>query len=155
MTVMEKSGVTFQPEFVEDSIQDAIPLIQEHWDGLEHYANEPLDLDVTAYKKLDDACLLRVFTARESDGAIVGYCVFFVKYSFMSKKVLEANQMALFIKKGKRGFGIRFIKWCDDMLKKEGINIVYQHIPDSTGLGPIFERIGYKKADVSYARRLI
>lgn len=148
-----QSEIVFGAEFISDSIDEALPLMREHWDGLDHFGDDEFDPDITAYKKLDDACLLRVFTAREN-GSLIGYCVFFVKYSFISKKLLEADQLGLFIKKDSRGFGVKFIKWCDECLKNEGVNVVYQNIPSTTRLGSIFKRIGYKEADHSYARRI-
>lgn len=150
-----KSGIRFGAEFVVDSWAEALPLMKEHWDEIEEYKDIPLDPDFEIYKKLDDAQVLRVFTARDDEKKLVGYCVYFVQRNPLSKSICQANQNALFIKKGNRGFGKKFIEWCDSILKKEGINLVYHHVSPQHDYSPILKRIGYRHSYGVYSRRLV
>ena len=147
------AAVQFGAEFIVDSWADALPLMKAHWDEIEDpdMAFEP---DFETYKKLDEAQVLRVFTARSDTNEMLGYCVYFVQVNPLSKSLIQANQNALFIKKGCRGFGKQFIAWCDDMLKKEGINHVFHHVSVLHDYSPILRRLGYKMTYSIYSRRI-
>ena len=150
---MIASGVKFSGEKASEMIPDAMKLFSEHWNEINLYEDIPLDPDFELYKKLDEMKLIRVFTARD-DGKLVGYCVYAVASDRQHKNTIQAVQDLLFITKEKRGFGMDFIKWCDDMLKKEGVEVVYQHSNKDHDFGPVLERIGYKFVCRVYARRL-
>ena len=155
MTVAVNSEIHFGAEFVSDSWSEALPLMKAHWDEIEQYKEIPLDPDFEIYKKLDEAQVLRVFTARDSESKLVGYCVYIVQVNPLTKGITMANQNALFVKKENRGFGKKFIAWCDDMLRKEGINFVYHHVSPQHDYSPILRRLGYKSSYQVYSRRLV
>jgi hypothetical protein len=50
--------------------------------------------------------------------------------------------------------GGRFIKWCDEQLRAEGVAVVYHHIKAAHNFGPMLERFGYELVDLIYSRRL-
>ncbi len=147
--------VFFGAERVVDSWAEALPLMQEHWDEIKEQQDVPLDPDFEVYKKLDDMQVLRVFTARDGKNNLLGYCVYFVQTNPLSKKISQANQNALFIKKDARGFGKKFIAWCDDLLTREGINFVYHHVSIGHDYSPILKRLKYRTAYTVYSRRLV
>ena len=130
------------------------PLFVKHWEEIAHYKNIPLEPDYEKYKEIEKVGMLRIFTARE-DGKLIGYCVYFINHNLHYKSTIQALQDVLFVQKEKRGFGMKFIKWCDEQLKNEGVNVVHQHIKKAHNFGPMLERIGYELVDLIYARRLI
>ena len=70
------------------------------------------------------------------------------------KSVVQLPLSRFFIDKEKRGFGGKFILWCDDELRKEGVQVVYHHIKAAHNWGKMIERLGYQLQDLIYCRRL-
>lgn len=97
-----------------------------------------------------------MYTAREVDGSLIGYCVYFVKHAPHYAASIQAAQDVLYVARSHRGgTGYRFIAWCDEQLAAEGVQVVYQHAKVAhPALGRILERQGYEAVDVIYAKRL-
>lgn len=129
------------------------PLLQKHWEEIAHYKDIPLDPDYDQYFKIESVDALRIFTARDNDGVLVGYAIFFLRKNIHYKSSLQAVQDVLFIDPLRRGFGARFILWCDQQLKLMGVEVVYHHVKEAHNFGPMLERFGYEKVDLIYARR--
>lgn len=135
------------------------PLLLAHWAEIAHYQDILLDPDWDAYRAVEAAGMLRIYTARTEgnpDAALAGYCVFVVRKNLHYKQSLQASQDILFLHQGFRGhlFGYRFVKWCDHQLRAEGVQAVYQHVKAAHNFGPMLERIGYRLVDLIYSRRL-
>lgn len=131
------------------------PLFENHHKEISHHKDIPLNPDVIHYDRLEKAGILRVFTAR--DGLkLAGYSVFVVQSHPHFKEVKQAKQEILFLSPEYRGKhnGIKFIRWCDDELKKEFVNVVYQHVNKDHDFSPILKKIGYELIDLIYGRRL-
>ena len=145
--------MTFQREELKDCINEARPLLLEHWKEIAHYPDIQLEPDEERYFASEAAGVLRVYTARD-DGAIVGYAVFFVNTNAHYKSSLQAMQDIIFIDPKHRGSGGRFILWCDEQLKAEGVQVVFQHLKSRHNFGKMLERFGYELMDLIYAKRL-
>lgn len=146
----------FQREILTESILDeAFSLNHAHWKEIAHYQDIILNPDRETYLKLETLGLLRLFTSRIEE-KLVGYAVFFVKANIHYKDSIQANQDILYLDPSLRKAmnGYRFIQFCDEQLKAEGIQVVYQHIKAAHNFGPMLERIGYELVDHIYARRL-
>jgi len=143
----------FGAEFIRDVWRESLPLMHEHWDEIAHYKDIPLDPDFEQYKFLDDNKILRVFTIRE-EGKLIGYALFFVKPNIHYKSSLQAFQDVIFISKKYRGIGKKFIKWCDEMLSREGVQIVHHHVKKDHNFGPLLNRMNYELVDLIYSKRL-
>jgi len=133
---------------------EAYPLIIEHYKEISNFHDIKLDPDFEIYKAVEDAGTLRVFTARDDSGTLIGYAVFIVKSNIHYKSSLQATQDVIFIKKKNRGTGMKFISWCDEQLKSEGVQVVYHHVKVKQNFGPALERLGYELIDLIYGRRL-
>lgn len=125
-----------------------------HYEEISAFKDIPLDPDIASYAKIEEVGALRVFTAREDGGELIGYAVFFIKPNIHYRTSLQALQDILYIHPQKRGFGMRFIAWCDEQLKNESIQVVYHHVKAKHNFGPMLERLGYGLVDLIYARRL-
>lgn len=148
------SKVEFGSEKVRAVWPEIYPIFEKHWEEIAHHKDIPLDPNIEIYHKLDDSGAIRVYTARE-DGELVGYCVFFIHPNLHYKNSLHANQDVLYIKKEKRGrFGMKFISWCDEQLRKEGVQVISQHVKKAHDFGPLLKRLDYELVDLIYARRL-
>lgn len=144
----------FQRERAVDVMDDIKPLLEEHWREIAHYHDIQLDPDYMFYADADNNGMIRVFTARDDGNKLVGYSIFFVRPNIHYKQSLQAVQDILFITKGRRGMGARFIKWCDEQLASEGVQVVYHHIKSAHNFGPMLERMGYQLVDLIFAKRL-
>ncbi len=147
-----------QPVFATESFAkaklDIRPLLEKHWKEVAHYQDIPLDVDWARYAALDEVGILKIFTARSDMGQLLGYAIFVVQTNMHYRKSLQAMQDVLFISEQHRGFGRKFIEWCDDQLRDDGVQAVYHHVKVSHNFGPLLERMGYELIDRIYGRRL-
>lgn len=161
-------GLTFQRERPHELLDEAMPIFEAHYKEIAHYQDIPLDINEAAYMHLEESGLLRCFTARYN-GDLVGYCVFMVRPNLRYSTSIQAVQDILYIEQGKRGplFGKRLIEYCEDRLKAEGVQVVYQHskaspevlaaidaIPKRHDTGLLFEYMGYTLIDLIHGKRL-
>lgn len=145
---------TFQKETAGRCFQEAMPLLEEHWREIAHHQDIVLDPDFEIYAAAEAAGMLRVFTARTQEKKLIGYAVFFCRTNPHYRNSLQANQDVLFISKDHRGMGGRFIVWCDEQLRAEGVQVVYHHVKAAHNFGKLLERFGYTLVDLIYSRRL-
>lgn len=141
-------------QFSTDLFAEFLPLLTAHYKEVAHYQDIPLEPSVDGYRALADSGALRIFTARDEENDLVGYAVYFLKYNLHYQSSLQAGQDILYVRPDSRGIGARLIKWCDEQLKAEGVQVVYQHVKAAHNFGPMLERQGYELVDLLYARRL-
>lgn len=148
--------MNFRRERAHDVFEEMKPLFQKHWEEISFYKDIPLDPDFSTYLKMEDAGVLRVFTAREDDGTLVGYQVYFIKHNLHYKSSLQALQDIIFIDPSKRGmFGAKFIFWAEEQLKSYGVQLVCQHLKVATPKTiELFKRLGYSEIDLIMGKRL-
>src|SRR5690349_2940560 len=76
---MRMSKLVCQEESMDQCQSSVASMLNDHWNEVAlHKSHIPLAPNWSAYKHLEDAGVLRIFTARE-DGALVGYAVFLVQ----------------------------------------------------------------------------
>lgn len=155
MTTAAAVATTVQREPLTDALWDeAMPLLEAHWREIAHFPDIPLDPDRAVYAACEAAGILRCFTVR-SDGALAGYALFTVRRNPHYRSSMQASQDVIYIAPTARGgAGYRFIRWCDEQLAAEGIQVVYHHIKAAHNFGPMLERMGYELVDLIYAKRL-
>lgn len=146
--------IKFQREKTQDIFDELKPLLEKHWAEIAHYQDIPLDPDYEQYKKVEDMGAIRTYTARDENRELLGYAVYFVRHNIHYKMSLQASQDILYIDPSKRGFGTKFILWCDIQLKSEGVQAVYHHVKAKHNFGILLERLGYQLVDLIYAKRL-
>jgi len=149
--------VQFQRELASAPLFDELfPLLLCHFREVAHYQDIELSPDWALYERMEELDGLRIYTARDKDGSLTGYAAFFVRTNPHYKSSKQANQDVIFIHPEKRGFGAEFIPWCDEMLRAEGVQVVYQHVKTKPELdfSPLLERLGYTFIDKIYGRRL-
>lgn len=142
-------------EYSKNLIQEMLPIFADHFEQIAHYKDIKLDPDFEVYANCWNAGMLRIFTAR-NEGELCGYAVFFVRSNPHYKASIQATQDILFLTKAMRTglTGFKFIKWCDDQLREDGVQAVYHHVKVARDFGKVLERIGYKLVDLIYSRRL-
>lgn len=87
--------------------------------------------------------------------SLAGYAIFFVRPNPHYSGSVQAVQDVVFLNPSIRGGnGYRFIAWCDEQLRAEGVQAVYHHVKVSHDFGPMLQRQGYELVDLIYAKRL-
>ena len=148
------SAPTFQTERITDSfLAELVPLFKAHWKEVAHYEDIPLDPDLDKYRLFDKLGVLRIYTARLA-GALIGYSIFIVQPHPHYQGSIYANNDIIFISPERRGFGRKFIAWCDDELRKDGVRVVAHHVKAAHNWTPMLFRMGYELQDLICTRRL-
>lgn len=147
--------MNYQRERFLDVVAEAAPLLVRHWKEIAHYQDIVLNPGISGYVELERRGALRLYTARDGK-RLAGYAVFFIRHNMHYKDSLQAVQDVLFLDEDyRKGFtGIKLIKYADEALRDEGVQVVYHHIKSAHNFGPILERMGYQLVDLIYARRL-
>lgn len=136
---------------------ELLPLVKAHYEEIAHHKDIALDPGIAAYANFIGAGMLRLYTVRDLCGTLHGYAVFIVSPNIHYQGCLQANQDVLYVRPEKRGWtGIKFLKWIDKRLKKDGVQLVRHHLKAKEGqnFGKVLERMGYELVDLVYDRRL-
>ena len=151
-------GPTFAKVAFSSSLVDEIwPLLKAHYEEISHFKDIELKPDWSRYQKAFEMGVLRIFTIRHGQ-ALVGYCAFFVHPNPHYATSLQAAVDVIYLDPSLRGklIGYRFISWCDQQLKAEGVQVVVHHLKARKDLnyGHMLERQGYELMDLIYVKRL-
>lgn len=152
----KKRGIYIQRERFVDCYEDAMPLLQQHYETIAHYKDIPLEVNTQRYIDLENQNGLRVFTVRKN-GELIGYTAFFVTNNPHYNSSKQALQDVIYIApEHRRGsLGIKLIQHSENALRKEGVQVIAQHAKIAhPALGKILERNGYTAVDVLYTKRL-
>lgn len=142
--------IRYQSDTLYGVVDQLDELIRLHFNEVNIDLEEvPLSPDWKSYAALEHAGLLRIFSARE-EGTLVGYCAFFVNYHLHHNKSLVAVNDCLFLHPDYRKgtCGIKLIKFCEDQLKKLGVDKITWHITVKKDFRPILHRLGYVDEEV-------
>jgi hypothetical protein len=139
----------FGRETCDQVVGEIFDLMRAHYHEVAHHPDIPPECDEGRYRTAEKVGLLRIYTVRVQD-FLVGYWVGMVATSLHYKSSLQARQDTLFVHPDYRQglVGYRFLKWVDQQLALEDVEIVYQHfkrLPDDRlNLEPLFIRMGYR-----------
>lgn len=148
--------ITYQREAARALWPEIRPLLARHWEEIASFDDIPLDPDEERYNLMDEAGLMRCFTAR-ADGVLIGYGVFVVGSNMHYRSSKLAVQDVLFVlpeyRRSRAGLGL--IRFTGKQLREEGVLGVYQHEKTShPQLGAILSRLGYSVVENIWVKRL-
>ena len=149
-------GLTFQRERALDLWEEIMPLLIKHKDEICHYKDFVLNPDVESYNHLEENGIIRCYTAR-LNGDLIGYCVFVLKHNLHYRDSFQAMQDVLFILPEHRGSraGVKLIRFCEEQLRAEGVQAVFQYLNVSTPKTiSLFRKMGYEEINVIMGKRL-
>lgn len=148
--------ITYQRERAHELWNEIPPLLKDHWQEIAAFKDIPLNPNVESYCSLEDAGMLRCYTVR-NNAELIGYSIFVVNFNPHYQDSLQANEDVIFVHPGHRKgrVGLMLIRYCEQELKKEGVQVLYHHAKAAhPKLGSILERCGYQLMDKIYAKRL-
>jgi len=117
----------YKQEFLDTVQKDIKPLLEKHWSEIALNQDKiKLNPDWGAYNTLERDGKLKIFTARDDEGNLVGYFVVIVGRHIHYKDHLFANNDILFLaKEYRKGFtGIKLVKFAEKCLKEDGVSVL-------------------------------
>jgi len=148
--------ISYQQESLVTTKEDARPLLEKHWEEIALNKDTiKLNPDWDAYAELEDAGVLKIFTAR-LDGQLIGYFVVFVKEHLHYKDHLFAYNDILFLtKEYRKGFtGAKLMKFAEKCLKEDGVSVVIVNTKRHKPFDVLLNWLGYKHIENIYSKVL-
>lgn len=144
-----------QEGFSEEFAEELSGLLELHMDELCMFEEAELSPNWEWYQKLEDAGMLRVYTAR-SNYDLVGYAVYFLGPHHHYTNIFVATQDVLFLHPDHRNGrnGVMLILFSEKMLKYDGVDRVLQHTKTAKDLTALLDRLGYEHCDSIMVKRL-
>lgn len=148
--------ITYQQESLVTVKADIIPLLGKHWEEVALNKEKiKLNPDWDAYANLEDAGVLKIFTAR-ADGKLIGYFVVFVKSHIHYKDHLFCYNDLIFIdEEYRKGFtSPRLIKFAEKCLKADGVEVMIVNTKMHKPFDSLLVWLGYKHIENLYSKVL-
>lgn len=151
----QSSRLAVYREHIRDVWDQLQPLLARHWREIAHYQDIPLDPDRQRYEIAEASGTLRVFLAYLGED-LIGYAVFIVSRSMHYAGSVQAVQDVIYLDPAYRnaGIGRALVAECDEALRAEGVQVVYQHVKLAYDFGPLLASLGYEAIETVYGRRL-
>lgn len=148
--------IELQRERAHELVGEIAPLLRSHHGEVAPFPEIPLEPNIPAYCGAEDAGLLRCYTLRET-GILVGYSVHFVVPNPHYASSRQATADTIFVKPQyrDRGRGLALLRFADEQLAQEHVEVAYQHVAVGRDFGPVLTRfMGYRPIATVYGKRL-
>lgn len=144
----------FTIEKLSECSNELIDLIHLHFSETPLYEDIPLLPNWPLLFNLEESGHIKFFTIRE-DNKLIGYSLITLFNSLLYRTSFQANYDSIFIHPDHRGFvGLKFIKWCDEELKKLNVQVIFHHTKFKKDYGVLLKRLGYDNMNIEYCKRL-
>ena len=144
---------SYQQELLSLCEGEVAPLAEMEWQESGH-PTESLCIDWDQYFALEDAGMLRFFTARK-DGELVGYIVAIISSPLTTKGSLLAVLDSVYVAKPHRGrTGLRLFNFVEECMKQDGVYRIMASSSAKNPIGAFLERMGYYEVETKYERAL-
>lgn len=142
-------------ERVDEVVGDILPLLFAHYAEVTPHPDIALEPDLGRYYDLEAANILRLYTARYR-GDLVGYHTLVVGPSLHARNSLRATQDLYYVCESFRygAIGAQLLTYAEQSLKREGVDIIHQHVTARKDFGAILKRRGYVLVEWIYEKRL-
>ena len=148
----------FAVETYAQVVDDIRPLLQEHWRELATYHDIPLDPDFEAYRAMEKAGRLRIYTVRvEGNSRLVAYAIYFVSPHHHYQTTKWAVSDIILVVTEHRGLklGHGLFDFLEDALRAEGVEVMYTMAKlKHPELSMLLEMRGHERNEVIHAKRL-
>lgn len=150
---------TYATERLSDALWAELePLLAENEAEVPHFVEgAPVAPSRDLYAKLQDAGALRVYTARDESGALIGYLAVGVSRSFHQPSVVLASLDVLYVAPAFRGTatGAHLIRHAHRDLRSIGVSALYQSVKHGAhSIGALLRWLGYRQVEEVWAINL-
>ena len=149
---MGTRDIVFQEEAASTAIPGIKKLIVGHTDEV-GILDLKYNVNFMFYQTIWDMGIIKIYTGRQG-GQLACYAVYLIDAHPHLGNAKVAKQDTIYCRKSSRGIGLKFMKWCDEQLKNEGIKFIFNAATVKKDFGNILMRMGYKKIETIYMREL-
>jgi GNAT superfamily N-acetyltransferase len=149
-------SITYQQEFLDTVEKDIKPLIEDHWEEIAlNKSAIKLNPDWDAYHNLEDAGILKIFTARFG-GKLIGYFVVLIRNHIHYKDHVFAANDVLFLKQEyRKGLtGAKLMRFAEKCLKEDGVSVLVVNTKRHKPFDGLLEWLGYSHVENVYSKYL-
>lgn len=145
----------FRVERFDDVIEEMLPIFESHQSEVWTFPDMPLDIDIEGYRDANEQGRYVIFTARDSNRAIIGYSTYSISIHSHRKYLLTAIHDLLYIDPHYRGgAGAEFLQYCENELKSYGANFIIQSVTPKLDFSSMLKRNGYSELETLYVKRI-
>jgi GNAT superfamily N-acetyltransferase len=155
-------GVDFQEERFSDLRIEGARLFELHWQEAGHRMDEPVDMDWSSYRAMEDAQRLLTVTARTA-GKLIGYAVYIIWRHPHHRGICTAQNDAWFIDPAyRRGpIGRRLVERAEALMAQRGVSEIMASIRPinrmargERSLTPLMHSMGYRLISLGFSKVL-
>lgn len=149
--------ITFKTVRVRDVLPDMVSLLHAHFDEVGHQkGRNPLDPDYDKYMALDDAGLLSVVVAYNTNNHLIGYCVDLMMNHLHHKTLSYAVNDVLYVRPEYRRTAVplELLNYTGEHLTRLGISVHIIHMKMYKKFQRLAEAAGYDPHEISYLKYL-
>lgn len=148
------SKLSYGIERFDDCLAEINELGKDHYEEVVTHSPGEYALDEELYHHIENSGNLRLFTARDNDKSLRGYCAFMIQYDSHARHVLVATEDSIYIQPTYRGNGRQFIDFQDEVLGAEGVERIYRHVPLQSRHGRMLQSYGYQPIQQLYVKKI-
>jgi hypothetical protein len=151
-------NLVFATEPLRQWWEAAAPMQVAHWREVGRYQEKiPLRVDVAKFFQIEQLGCLTSFTARNAQGALVGYQAYFVTPSLHERDhTFAINDLLYLAPEHRRGHNAaRFFGYCITELKLRGVSLVSVRVPVEHDFGALMRAIGFDLVEHVHQKVLI
>lgn len=121
------SEYTFGVEKLGTCLEEAKPILLEHWKEIAVYDDIPLEPDYELYHQLEQIGILRIYTIRTGSDGLVGYAVYFLRRHMHYRNHSWAISDLVMVCPGHRklGVGNRLFDFIEADLRQHGVSVMH------------------------------
>lgn len=145
----------YASEYFTDVIEEIKPLLKRHWHEIALNKDKiPFDPDYDKYEELEEKGILDIFTARDDEGVLCGYCITFTMPHLHYKTTITSSVDILFVTPEHRGkmTGVRLMAFTENSLKEQGTAFLLHHVKPAHDFSPILIRQGYAQQELIFGK---
>ena len=143
----------FTVDTLDENLEEMKEIAELHYKESCPYDDIPLNVNWERLLQMERFKILRFYSMKK-ENKLIGYAMFTVAPSIEYSDSLTGSMSNIFIHPDHRGTGGKFITWCDEQLKKLGVQVVYHHVKAKNDYGNLLKRLGYVTMNIEYSKRL-
>jgi len=142
--------------FSKKLIEELAPLTELSWLEANCSPDTEYDPDWERYTELNELGILRLFTARDSVGELIGYLTFIVGPTLHSRNCVQALHDSFYILRNHRrnGTAMGLIKYAENEFKNDGISMMIMTVMLHKDYSYTLTHLGFTKTEMTFIKRM-
>ena len=145
----------YREERLAEILHEFLPLIEKHWEEIAVNQDKiKLNPDFDKYVQMNDCGVLKVYTARDDFGKLIGYfLVMLAPHLHYQDHVFAMNDI-LYVDPAYRGSTVayRLIKFVEKQLKEEGVSVLMINMKVHAPFDRFLEGLGFSNTERVYTK---